>query len=81
MTGIFAKQPVAGRPRCARCKRPFTPHKDGDLYGPTWARKMAGQVELDHQVLVSGVVLHKGKEKSVPIYVKGETGEITAVII
>ncbi len=38
MTGIFAKQPLAGRPRCARCKRPFTPKKEGDRYGSTCSR-------------------------------------------
>lgn len=38
MTGIFAKQPPAGRPRCARCHRPFTPKKEGDRYGSHCAR-------------------------------------------
>jgi hypothetical protein len=32
-------------------------------------------------VLVSGKVLKKGKEVDVPIYVKGEKGEVVAVIV
>lgn len=38
MTGIFAKIPIAGKPRCARCHRPFTPKKEGDRYGSTCSR-------------------------------------------
>jgi hypothetical protein len=38
MTGIFAKISIAGKPRCARCKRPFTPRKNGDRYGSKCAR-------------------------------------------
>lgn len=51
MPGIFASKAVAGKPRCARCKRPFTPKHEGDRYGPRCARKMAGQTylsALDH---------------------------------
>lgn len=81
MTGIFTAAATPGKPRCARCGRPFVPKKKGDRYGPKCARKLAGQVELDSQALVSGKVLRKGKEKIVPIYVKGEKGEVTAVIV
>jgi len=38
MPGIFASIAVAGKPRCARCKRPFTPKHEGDRYGPKCAR-------------------------------------------
>lgn len=81
MTGIFASIPVAGKQRCARCGRPITPKKAGDLYGPKCARILAGQISLDSQTLVSGKVQRKRKEQSVPIYVKGEKGEVTAVIL
>ena len=47
MTGIFARRPVSGRPRCARCHRPFTPRKEGDRYGKTCARKIAANQTLE----------------------------------
>jgi hypothetical protein len=31
--------PIAGKPRCACCHRPFTPKKEGDRYGEKCARK------------------------------------------
>ncbi len=30
----------AGKPKCARCYRPFTPRKEGQIYGPKCERKM-----------------------------------------
>jgi hypothetical protein len=62
MSGIFVSKAPLGRPRCARCKRPFKPKKDGDRYGPRCARKLADQVELDSMTLISGKVLHNRKE-------------------
>jgi len=69
------------RIRCLRCGRPFVLKRMTDQYGPKCAMKLAGQVQLDSMVLVSGKVLRKGKEKSVPIYIKDEKGEVTAVIL
>lgn len=45
--------------KCARCGKAFTPKKEGDKYGSTCARKLAGQVQLDSMELISGKVLHK----------------------
>ena len=50
MTGIFVSRAPAGRPRCARCHRPFTPKHEGDRYGPTCARKIAGKPDPECQV-------------------------------
>lgn len=44
---------------CRRCHRKFLPKKDDQEYGPTCARKLAGQVQLDSMVLISGKVLRK----------------------
>lgn len=57
MSGIFVSRAPLGLPRCARCKRPFKPKKEGDKYGPRCAMHLAGQVELDSMALVSGKVL------------------------
>ncbi len=51
MTGIFASKATAGKPRCARCKRPFTPKSTDQKYGPHCAQIVAGQIDvsaLDH---------------------------------
>jgi len=51
MTGIFTAASTPGKPRCARCHRPFTPKGD-EIWGPTCARKMHAQLTdlsaLDH---------------------------------
>jgi hypothetical protein len=47
--------------KCLRCNRPFIIRKEGQQYGPKCARMLAGQVQLDSQALVSGVVLWKVK--------------------
>ena len=52
-----AKTTLEGRRECRRCHRMFLPKKPDDMYGPTCARKLAGQVELDSMALVSGKVL------------------------
>ena len=48
MTGIFARRPVSGRPRCARCGKPFTPRKEGDRYGQTCAKIVAAMQTLEY---------------------------------
>jgi ribosomal protein L4 len=56
---IFTKQQISGKPRCARCHRPFTPKGD-EIWGPTCARKMHAQLthinadlaETRHTVIV-----------------------------
>jgi hypothetical protein len=60
--------------KCQRYQREFTPKNDVQVYGPTCARKLAGQIQLDSMALISGKVLRKGKEVDEPIYVKGEKG-------
>jgi len=37
-------KPPAGKPKCARCHRPFTPKKPDQRYGEKCARKAA----MDH---------------------------------
>jgi hypothetical protein len=59
MSGIFTAKATATKARCARCGLLFTPKKVGDKYGPICARKLAGQVQLDSQMLVSGKVLRR----------------------
>lgn len=44
---------------CKRCGKEFVPKTPGQEYGPVCARILAGQVELDSMVLVSGKVLRK----------------------
>jgi hypothetical protein len=50
---------LQAKAKCGRCGLQFTPKKEGDKYGPTCARKLAGQVQLDSMALVSGKVLRK----------------------
>ncbi len=57
---------VIRRHRCARCKRAFRAKKEGQIYGPKCARKLAGQVQLDSMALVSGKVLRKKTSQTNP---------------
>jgi hypothetical protein len=81
MSDDWKLKPPRTKSLCARCHRSFTPKKQGDRYGPTCARKLAGQIQLDGIALVSGKILKKGKCVDVPIYVQGEKGEVVAVIV
>ncbi len=65
MTGIFASIAVAGKPRCARCKRPFTPKSADQKYGPTCAKKLAAYQQLEGKLFV-------GKD----VMIKNETGNL-----
>lgn len=80
MTGIFVSRAPAGRPRCARCHRPFTPKNPDDRYGQKCARKLAGQIQLDSQVLISGKVLRKRNTQDEPIIIRDIDGEVREVI-
>ncbi len=78
---IFATQPKAGRPRCARCHKYFTPKKEGQIYGPTCAEKEAASLAALERY---GTVLEKFEERKKDAgyrEVKNEAGEVTAVII
>lgn len=81
MSGIFALKPPAGRPRCARCRKPFTPKGD-EIWGPTCARKMHAQLTIDKidEGLTPEQLEDEGLASPV-IEVKDEKGEVTAVII
>jgi predicted amidophosphoribosyltransferase len=57
MTDISILMTSGRKPLCARCRRPFTPKKEGDKYGPRCAAKLAGQIQLDSMALISGKVL------------------------
>lgn len=35
-----------GKPKCARCHRPFTPKKEGQIYGPKCEKKRIGYMDL-----------------------------------
>lgn len=54
MTGIFASIPVAGKPRCARCKRPFTPKSADQKYGHECARIIAAAGTGDARQALEG---------------------------
>lgn len=44
--GIWtAATDLLGRRRCKRCRKMFLPRKEGQEYGPTCARKVAGNIE------------------------------------
>lgn len=47
--------------KCTRCGKEFTQKTPDQIYGPVCARKLAGQVQIDSQALVSGKVLRKKK--------------------
>lgn len=55
------------RPRgiCKLCGRRIIIRKVGQEYGRVCARKLAGQIEIDSQVLVSGKVLHKKPDANI----------------
>lgn len=48
MSGIFVSRAPAGKPRCARCHRPFTPKHEGDRYGQTCAKIVAAMQTLEY---------------------------------
>lgn len=81
MSGIFVSRAPAGLPRCKRCGRPFKPRKEGQEYGPRCVLKLAGQVELDNQALVSGKVLRRKTSPDGVIECRDEKDEVTAVIV
>jgi hypothetical protein len=51
-----------GKSDCKRCGREFTPKTPDQEYGPTCARMLAGQTQLDSMVLISGKVLRKKRD-------------------
>jgi len=61
MTGIFASIMVAGKPRCARCGRPFVPRNADDKYGWKCARKVAA-METAGELFIApdGVMIKNG---------------------
>lgn len=59
MSIFRGKDPDAVWGRCKRCGLQIIIRKPGQEYGRVCARKLAGQVQIDSQAVVSGKVLHK----------------------
>ena len=59
MSIFRGKDPDAKWGSCKRCGRAILLDMPGKEYGSVCGRKLAGQVQLDSQALVSGKVLHK----------------------
>jgi hypothetical protein len=54
MSGIFVCRAPLGKPRCARCKRPFKLKHEGDRYGPKCARIVAAAGTGDARTALEG---------------------------
>jgi len=81
MTGIFVSRVTVGMPRCARCKRPYTPRFQGDKYGKKCARIVARQIDVSALDHVSRTDAGGEPEKTGVIEVRNAKGEITAVLV
>lgn len=68
-------------PRCKRCGRQFTPKTEGQEYGPKCAKYYKVEVMGELRLLPSKDDMHKKNPEIIPIYVRGEKGEVAAVIL